>query len=129
MKIVLDIETVQIPKEEWAFLQGLSEERILNFNHPSDSEKNQFEKDYERTRFDGTFGKIVCLGVFILRESDTPIEAVALYGSDEKSILRKFWEKFGEFSDRWNVDTRKPPETANNGNGPGSRRIDRMLSA
>lgn len=96
MKIVLDIETVQIPKKEWAFLQGLSENETFNFDRPSESDKSQFEKDYEKTRFDGTFGKIICLGAFIIRGSDAPIEAVAWYGSDEKTILREFWQRFSK---------------------------------
>src|SRR2546427_6160089 len=85
MKVVLDIETVQAPKEEWARLVGaelVQEKDILN---ASDAE--QQDKDYERSSFDGTFSRIVCIGAIAFSDDMAPQQAVAWYGGQEKKLL------------------------------------------
>ena len=88
MKVVLDIETCQIPMEEWIRLRGAN---IQELN--PDIEPNKAEKDYEKSKFDGTFGRIVCIGVFILDKNDSLVDSNAWYGSNESAILEGFWKK------------------------------------
>src|SRR2546425_13351947 len=94
MKVVLDIETVQAPKEEWAKLVGaelVQEKDILN---ASDAE--QQDKDYERSSFDGTFSRIVCIGAIAFSDDMAPQQAVAWYGGQEKKLLQQFWDRSEE---------------------------------
>lgn len=93
MKVVLDIETVQLPREEWAKLAGVS------FVTPQDllevAEGGQQEKDYEKSAFDGTYSRIVCIGLILLTDSLDPQGSIAWYGANERELLRLFWEKIG----------------------------------
>src|SRR2546427_5711909 len=94
MKVVLDIETVQAAKEEWARLVGaelVQEKDILN---ASDAE--QQDKDYERSSFDGTFSRIVCIGAIAFSDDMAPQQAVAWYGGQEKKLLHQFWDWNGK---------------------------------
>jgi DNA polymerase elongation subunit (family B) len=94
MKVVLDIETVQMPKEEWARLVGTS------LVYPEDlleaGEAAQQDRDYEKSAFDGTFSRIVCIGLIVLSDSMEPQGAVSWYGSNESELLRQFWTRLGQ---------------------------------
>lgn len=92
MKIVLDIETLQTSKENWAGLRGVKlAAKTTDRLFPGEEEAEQ-EKDYQQSAFDGTYSQICCIGIIILKDDLTPVEAVAWYGSNEKEILVKFWE-------------------------------------
>ena len=88
MKVVLDIETCQMPMEEWARLKGSNAQE---FN--PDIEPDKAEKEYEKSKFDGTFGRIVCIGVFILDKNDSLVDSIVWYGSNESAILEGFWSE------------------------------------
>ena len=88
MKVVLDIETCQIPMEEWKHLTGWPV-HVPN----SDVTPDRAKIEYEKSKFDGTFGRIVCIGVFILDKNDSPIDSIAWYGSNESAILEGFWNE------------------------------------
>ena len=94
MKVVLDIETVQIPKAEWAGLAGVS------ITDPQDlleiAEGNQQDKDYEKSAFDGTFSRIICIGLIVLTDSLEPQGSIAWYGANEPELLKQFWAKIGQ---------------------------------
>lgn len=106
MKVVLDIETVQAPREEWARLIGLEspaadacDREVAGdlFAHADMQERAKKEDElYERSAFDGTFSRIVCIGLLILSDTMAPQGAVAWYGAHEKELLRQFWERLGE---------------------------------
>ncbi len=98
MKIVLDIETIQPTKEDWAALKGIDLSGFKEDKLFQELEENRLEKDYERASFDGTFSRIVCIGAIFLKDDLTPLEAVAWYGPNEKEILQQFWKRIG--SDR-----------------------------
>lgn len=108
MKVVLDIETVQAPREEWARLAGIDhasresgveESPSTLFDHAEAQERMQREEElYERSAFDGTFSRIICIGLLIFSDSMQPQGAVAWYGSGEKELLRQFWARLGEIS-------------------------------
>ena len=94
MKVVLDIETVQAPKEEWARLAGVdlaAGEDLL-----SAGEAAQQDKDYDKSSFDGTFSRIVCIGLIAFSDSMEPQGAMAWYGGQEKELLRQFWAWMGQ---------------------------------
>lgn len=86
MRIVLDIETVRPSRIEWAAIQGIN---LCDEVDCSVSPK----KDYDKCVFDGTFGRIVCIGLFLLRDDLSPGEVIAFYGTNEKGILMRFWDK------------------------------------
>lgn len=93
MKVVLDIETVMLPKEEWAKMAGVS---LIS---PQDllevAEGSQQDKEYEKSAFDGTFSRIVCIGLILLTDNLDPQGSIAWYGENERELLRLFWEKLG----------------------------------
>jgi len=88
MKIVLDIETVQHSKEEWAALKGvglLAADDLLNAGDAAEQ-----DREYEKSCFDPTFCRIVCIGALFFTDTMEPQEATAWYGSNEKELLRQF---------------------------------------
>ncbi len=94
MKVVLDIETVQAPKEEWAKLAGVdlaTPEDLLGVGDAA-----QQDKEYEKSSFDATFSRIVCIGTIAFTDAMEPQGAVAWYGSDEGGLLQKFWAWMGK---------------------------------
>ena len=72
MKVVLDIETIQAPRDEWARLVG----KVLSGNEPeqsdegydlfaagaADAQRQVEDEQYAKSAFDGTFSRIVCIG-------------------------------------------------------------------
>jgi len=94
MKVVLDIETVQAPKEEWARLAGvdLAEGKDLL----SAGEAAQQDKDYDKSSFDGTYSRVVCIGLIAFSDSMEPQGALAWYGGHEKELLQQFWAWMGK---------------------------------
>ena len=94
MKVVLDIETIQAPKEEWARLIGVDLAKADNLLEAG--EAAQQERDYERSSFDGTFSRVICIGMIAFSDDMTPQQAVAWYGVHEKELLRQFWDWVGK---------------------------------
>lgn len=93
MKIVLDIETLQTSQENWADLRGVKlAAKTTDRLFPGEDEAEQ-QQEYNKSAFDGTYSRICCIGMIILKDDLTPVEAVAWYGSNEKEILRAFWER------------------------------------
>lgn len=106
MKVVLDIETVQAPREEWARLAGVegivaeacsggSSSDLLSYAETQETLKREDEL-YERSSFDGTYSRIVSIGLLIFSDSMAPQGAISWYGKDEKELLRQFWARIGE---------------------------------
>ncbi|MSQ77913.1 MAG: hypothetical protein EXR97_05640 [Nitrospiraceae bacterium] len=104
MKVVLDIETVQAPREEWAKIAGLTpvSENVAEggddlFVHAEADRRRQVEDEqYEKSSFDGTFSRIVCIGVILLTDTMEAQGAVSWYGKNEKGLLQQFWAKLGQ---------------------------------
>jgi DNA polymerase elongation subunit (family B) len=94
MKLVLDIETVQIPKEEWAALAGV--DLVPEADLLEAGEAAQQDKEYERSAFDATFSRIVCIGTMAFTDAMEPQEAIAWYGANEKDLLRLFWARLAQ---------------------------------
>lgn len=106
MKIVLDIETVQAPRLEWARVRGIelasppgasSQDKTDLFSYAEYEEQLHKENEqYERSAFDGTFSRIVVIGVLAFSDSMSPQGAMAWYGENESELLRQFWERMGQ---------------------------------
>ncbi|MBX3371510.1 MAG: ribonuclease H-like domain-containing protein [Nitrospira sp.] len=106
MKVVLDIETVQAPREEWARIAG----RQLTSGEATfaesggdlfavgEAEAQQRLDDelYEKSSFDGTFSKIVCIGLLEFTDTLEPRGAISWYGGNEQALLRAFWSRLGQ---------------------------------
>ena len=101
MKIVLDIETVQTSRAEWARLAGINLLCPHEISEPPDKDlfafadyQEQLHKEnelYERSAFDGTFSRIVVIGILVFSDTMSPHGAIAWYGGDEAELLRQFW--------------------------------------
>lgn len=89
MKIALDIETLESSESEWAYLKGIT----LSEEAQSIEVGSQFQKEFEKSRFDATYSRVICIGLLVLEESLSPIGAVAWCGENETQILRAFWRK------------------------------------
>ena len=105
MKVVLDIETIQAPREEWARLVGIDSVTVEScsedlpsdlFTHADAQERLKKEDElYERSAFDATFSRIVCVGVLIFSDAMVPQGAISWYGANERELLRLFWAHLG----------------------------------
>jgi DNA polymerase elongation subunit (family B) len=105
MKVALDIETVQAPREEWARIVGLTpsaactEEQDAEdlFTRAEAGERRRSEDElYEKSSFDGTFSRIVCIGLIMFSDAMDPQGAISWYGPNEKELLRQFWAKLAQ---------------------------------
>jgi len=105
MKVVLDIETVQAPREEWARIAGCLPlvdpscfENAEDLFTVSEAEQRRKTEDelYEKSSFDGTFSRIICIGVIIFSDTMEPQGSVSWYGANEKELLRQFWTRMAQ---------------------------------
>ena len=106
MKVVLDIETVQAPREEWARLVGkptecqgpVSEEPGYDLFTVSAVEEARRADDeaYAKSAFDGTFSRIVCIGLLEFSDQMEARSAIAWYGANERELLRQFWARLAQ---------------------------------
>ncbi len=105
MIVVLDIETVQAPREEWRRLIGLEESAEeaaavqeaddLFAKAEADARQQREDEAYEKSSFDGTFSQIICIGLLAFSNDMEPRGAVCWYGANERELLREFWAKLG----------------------------------
>ena len=73
MKIALDIETLQASKEEWADLQGVSLLPDQTGVSSSDLDEKH-EKEFQKSAFDGTFSRIICIGILFFSNDMKPLK-------------------------------------------------------
>lgn len=106
MKVVLDIETVQAPRDEWSRLVGKSSahdaapegERAYDLFTVGAAEEQRRADDelYAKSAFDGTFSRIVCIGLLEFSDQMEARSAVAWYGANERELLRQFWARLAQ---------------------------------
>lgn len=106
MKVVLDIETIQAPREEWARLAGkIPEDGAFEpaegsydlFTAGAADERRRIDDEqYAKSAFDGTFSQIVCIGLLEFSDQLEPRGAVAWFGRDERELLRQFWSRLAQ---------------------------------
>ena len=97
MKVVLDIETIQVPKDEWARLKGITlmeEEKVTDLL--AAGEAADLDKEYEKSCFESTYCQIICIGLIVFSDAMDPQESIAWYGSNERDLLQKFWDRIGQ---------------------------------
>lgn len=106
MKVVLDIETIQSSRAEWARLMGKQDvsspldsidEGFDLFEAGAAEERRRAEDEqYAKSAFDATFSSIVCIGMLEFTDHFEPRGAVAWYGGDERELLRRFWSRLAQ---------------------------------
>lgn len=105
MKVVLDIETIQPSREEWARLVGKQltsgrekrEEPADLFEVGAEEQQRRAEDElYAKSAFDGTFSSIVCIGQLEFSDQLEPRGAVAWFGGNERELLRQFWARLAQ---------------------------------
>ena len=106
MKVVLDIETVQAPREEWARLVGKPAEcqgpvsgapgyDLFTVSAVEEARRADDEA-YAKSAFDGTFSRIVCIGLLEFSDQMEARSAIAWYGTNERELLRQFWARLAQ---------------------------------
>lgn len=106
MKVVLDIETVQAPREEWARLAGKhrpadepaqpGEGYDLFAAGAAEEARHAEDELYAKSAFDGTFSRIVCIGLLEFSDQMEARSAVAWFGFNERELLRQFWARLAQ---------------------------------
>lgn len=106
MKVVLDIETIQAPREEWARLvgkvsingEGSQSEGGFDLFAAGAAEEQRHAEDelYAKSAFDGTFSRIVCIGLLEFSDQMEARSAIAWYGPNERELLRQFWARLAQ---------------------------------
>ena len=103
MKIVLDIETIQCPRDDWARLAGKC--RSVESEPPeydlfaagqAEAQRQAEEEQSAKSAFDGTYSSIVCIGLLEFSDQMEPRGAVAWYGGNERELLRQFWGRLAQ---------------------------------
>ena len=83
IKLFLDIETIPSAEEH-------REIHIEIIRKLGSKKKKTVEKIYEETSFEGTFGRICCIG--IIKEGSQGIIQKEVFKGTEKEILTNFWK-------------------------------------
>ncbi|MBL8036781.1 MAG: ribonuclease H-like domain-containing protein [Nitrospira sp.] len=106
MKVVLDIETVQAPRAEWARLVGKPTEGLglapgeagydLFTASAVEEARRADDESYAKSAFDGTFSHIVCIGLLEFSDQMEARSAIAWYGANERELLRQFWARLAQ---------------------------------
>jgi len=106
MRVVLDIETVQAPRTEWARLVGKSSAgHGLVPGEPGydlftagavEEARRADDESYAKSAFDGTFSRIVCIGLLEFSDQMEARSAIAWYGVNERELLRQFWARLAQ---------------------------------
>jgi 3'-5' exonuclease len=84
VKMFFDIETIPSSEEDWE-----THHKILKKKNGGSGEKSE-KTLHALTSFEGTFGRICCIG--IIKENDNQILQKEVFRGDEKEILEEFWK-------------------------------------
>lgn len=101
VKIVLDIETIPCDEETRAKLPPvkvpgtIKDENIAEWEITNLSKLK--EKQFLETSFDGSFGRITCIGLLIIGDG-TESRGIVLYGLNERQILFEFWKLISQYN-------------------------------
>ena len=106
MKVVLDIETIQTPREDWARLVGMTSMSVegsqadegfdLFAAGAAEEQRHAEDELYAKSAFDGTFSRIVCIGLLEFSDQMEARSAIAWYGANERELLRQFWARLAQ---------------------------------
>jgi len=87
IKLFFDIETLPAAEENKDTCMDILRKR--NSKETSSGKKSDMEI-YKSTSFEGTFGRICCIGV--IKEGERGIIQKEVLSGNEKEILTKFWQ-------------------------------------
>jgi 3'-5' exonuclease len=87
-KLYLDIETLPAGEENHEALRFLHQKKKAKKKKECCEEQGDFEQYLLGTSFDGSFGRILCIGYAI---DNNPAECLC-NDKDEAQMLREFWE-------------------------------------
>jgi hypothetical protein len=62
----------------------------------ADALKRAEDEMYAKSAFDGTYSRIVCIGLLEFSDHMEPRGAVAWYGANERELLRQFWSRLAQ---------------------------------
>ena len=93
MKVVLDIETIPCDDVHRSLLPQAKPPPSLVTEREPMSPEDWLEQQYIMTALDGTFGRIVCIGMIQLTNANDVIGATILFGNSEIDILDHFWDR------------------------------------
>jgi predicted PolB exonuclease-like 3'-5' exonuclease len=91
-KLFFDIETIPAEESFVPTLKYLHERKVSKIDPESDKTPESFEKFYEKTSFDGTYGRICCIAYAL---NDEPLKCLSIE-QGEAEMVRKFWEIAGK---------------------------------
>ncbi|MDR4486798.1 MAG: 3'-5' exonuclease [Nitrospirales bacterium] len=93
-------------REHWDALVGLGKEDGSHdlASSPADlfdyseyeAQRQKEDEAYQRSAFDGTFSRIIVIGLLVFSDGMVPQQALAWFGEDEAELLRRFWSKIAE---------------------------------
>ena len=83
IKLFFDIETIPSAEEH-------REVHVKIISKLNSKKEKTIEEIYEETSFEGTFGRVCCIG--IIKEGDNGIIQKEVLKGTEKEILMKFWQ-------------------------------------
>ncbi len=93
MKVVLDIETIPCDDAKRSLLPKAKPPPSLVAEREGMTPEDWVEQQYRMTALDGTFGRIVCIGMILLTNANEVKGAVLLYGNNEAEVLTQFWNR------------------------------------
>ena len=93
MRVVLDIETIPCDEAKRSLLPKTKPPPSLVAEREGMSPEDWLHQQYLMTALDGTFGRIVCIGMILLTNTNEIKGAVLLYGHNEADILNEFWAR------------------------------------
>lgn len=82
IKLFFDIETIPSAEEHKNIHVEIIQKKV--------GSKKTADEIYTETSFEGTFGRICCIG--IIKEGDSGIIKKEVLSGDEKEILKEFWK-------------------------------------
>jgi predicted PolB exonuclease-like 3'-5' exonuclease len=88
-KLFFDIETLPAPESATETLRYLYDRKVSKIPEDSERKVDTFEEFFDKTSFDGTYGRI-CTIAYAL--NDEPVQSLS---GDEREMVRKFWEVAG----------------------------------
>jgi len=87
-KLYFDIETLPAPEESIDTLRYLYDRKMSKRDPDSDKEPMSFEEFFDKTGFDGTYGRVLVIAYAV---DDNPVEYLS-DPNNEREVLEKFWK-------------------------------------
>ncbi len=90
IKLFFDIETLPSSEDDWEIYQKILKEKNSRSTASGQTSQKSEKSLHEGTSFEGTFGRICCIG--LIKETDSEILQKEVLRGGEKKQLEDFWE-------------------------------------